>query len=227
MMRKIYLGIMALVAFMGLAFAIQPVQNWTVLSTGMYSGTPAPGYVTQGGNVTNLNIASNISTTRWAGYWGNVAGNIVLSPATDIFYQWAWTSANGGKVCAIAAPAGFDWTQVQAAAGSDVDTVWGFGASTDNAVATLATPSSITIGSIAVNPTDCTNTGGSGYTTCVVGDKATGTLTAGEKGDLAFCTAIDSTGTPFNGGAADYELLAPTNQTISQTETHYFWLELD
>lgn len=182
-MRKM---VLALLLLGSLAFAIAPVENWTLVSTGRYTQTPAAGYVTEGGNVTNLDLRGNVSTEKWAGYWGNVSGLIVLAPSAgaSLFYSWAWDSSRGGEVCAIAASSGFDWAGLQQAAASAIDSVWAFGAATDNATNTFnETCTNVDIAGINVASTAGSLTGlRNDFRTCALADQAS----PAAKQDLAF-----------------------------------------
>ncbi|MCX6768650.1 MAG: hypothetical protein NTY83_02310 [Candidatus Micrarchaeota archaeon] len=214
-----------LLAMSGLAFAIAPVENWTLVSTGKYTQTPAAGYVTEGGNVTNLDLDGNVSTEKWAGYWGDVSGDIVLAPAAGglMFYTWAWTPAEGGEVCAVAASSGFDWATVQTIAAGTIDTIWGFAVGTDDATSTLDESCDVDVAGTAVVGSDGVTTNGAGaFQTCAVGDGDDA-----DKEDVAFCVNIQDAATVFNGGTGDYQLLAATDDAMGATETHYFWIELD
>ena len=213
----------ALLLFAGLAFAIQPAEDWQVGAQGRYTQIVQANVTTEGGNVTELNLSSNISTEKWAGYWGNVTGEIVLAPNNaDMFYTWAWTSADGGEVCAVAATSGFNWAAVQTIAAATIDTIWFFdGGDTDSAVNTI--PNACNLGVAGATPVGTGNyTGVGGFETCAVGD---GDDAA--KSDVAFCVNITNSGSLFNGLSGDYELLTATNETAGASETHYFWLELN
>ncbi len=222
---KLSIGIILILFAIGVAFAIQPVGNWTLGPSTRYSPTaPGSNITTSGGNVTSMNISSNISTTKWAGYWGNISGQLLLSPGSgqNNFYSWTWNSSNGGVVCAVAAPYGFNWASVASVAASAVDTAWSFGAASDNATNTLTTSScAMTVGGIAITGTAGNKTGAGGFTTCAVDDGATTT-----KGDFAFCVNISSAGSLFNGQKGNYELMVPTNKTYGATETYSFWMDL-
>jgi len=218
----------ALLLFAGLAFAIQPAEDWDVGAQGRYTQVGQASVITEGGNVTELNLSSNISTAKWAGYWGNVTGDIVLAPNNaNMFYTWTWSATDGGEVCAVAAASGFDWSAVQAAVGSVVDTIWYFDTGdTDSGTNTIATAGDMEVAGTLVTGTDCTTTGTGGgdiFETCILADNAAPTL----KDELAFCVNITGAGTLFNGQTGDYELLTATNETAGSTETHYFWMELN
>ncbi len=218
---KILLSLLFVVEF---AFAIQPAESWTVGTPGKYVPSANANVTTEGGNVTPVNLTGNISTEKWAGYWGNVSGSIVLSPGVAMFYTWAWSSANGGEVCAVAAPSGFDWTSVQTTAAGAIDSVWNFLSSdTDSGTNTLTSSCNVDVAGTPVAGSAGVTTGGGTFETCAVADSPT----PAAKSDLAFCVNITQGGTLFNSLTGDYQLLAPTNETAGATETHYFWLELD
>ncbi len=218
--------ILALLLVGSLAFAIQPAESWNIVSTGKFAPTGNANVTTEGGNVTNLDLSGNVSTEKWAGYWGNVTGEIVLSPSagSPLFYSWMWDSSNGGKVCAVAAASGFDWSGLQGVSAAAVDGIWNFGAATDNATATFNETCAIDVAGIPIATTDGSLTGQRvDFETCVLADQPV----PAAKADLAFCVEIFQNGGLFNGFTGDYELLAPANETAGATETHYFWLELD
>jgi hypothetical protein len=225
-MKKLGIGIMMVLLGMGMAFAIQPAQSWTQISSGFYNSSPAANLTTQGGNVTAANIAGNVSTAKWAGFYGNVSAGIVLTPGglTNIFYKWAWDPAtNGGRLCVTPGTA-FDWTTVAVAAAADIDTVWTF-TGTDSAVNTLNdTCGSMTVASTDVSGAPATYTGSpaDAFQTCAIADSAT----PGTKADFAFCNVIVSS-TDFKGETSNYELIVPTDKTPGNLETYYAWLELD
>ncbi|NYZ76765.1 hypothetical protein H0O02_00425 [Candidatus Micrarchaeota archaeon] len=214
--------LLSLLFAMGLVFAIQPAEEWTVGATGRYASAANANVTTEGGNVTNVNLTGNVSTEKWAGYWGNVSGQIVLSPGTAMFYTWAWDSSDGGEVCAVAAPSGFNWATVTTVAVGVVDAAWAFVAGdADSATNTLTESCNVNIGGIPVTASAGETTGGGAFQTCAVSDGGVA------KSDLAFCVNITQGGTLFNALTGDYQLLAPANETLGATETHYFWLELD
>jgi len=218
--------LMALLAFFGILLAIQPAEEWVVGQTGKYTQVSHANVTTEGGNVTNLNLSGNISTEKWAGFWGNVSGRIVLAPGINqpMFFTWTWNSSRGGEVCAIAAASGFDWSGVQLVPASKIDSIWGFtGTDTDSAVNTLKSTCSVDVAGIPVSGSAGNFTGVGGFETCAIADQSA----PGAKSDVAFCVNITQNGNLFNGLTGDYELIAPTNETAGQFETYYFWLELD
>jgi len=217
---------LALLFAASLAFAIQPAETWTLGTTGKYTQLTTASQQTEGGNVTYGNLTGNVSTEKWAGFWGNVSGNIVLAPGANqpMFYTWAWTSADGGEVCAVAAPS-FTWASVQAVGAATIDAIWGFDVlNTDSASNTLADAScNVIVAGIAVPPSTGVTTNGGTFETCAVADAGAPVW----KDDIAFCVNITQGGTLFNSLTGDYQLLTAANETAGQYETYNFWLELD
>lgn len=208
---------------MALGFAIQEVQSLEAGTPGKYNVTAWANYTTEGGNVTEINLTTNTSTEKWAGFWGQTLGNILLAPNTSAnFYVWAWSPTSSGEVCAVAGSSGFNWATVTTITAATIDTIWDFGAATDNATNTFtASTCDLNINSIDVTDTAIADTGGA-FETCAVGD---GGNTA--KTDVAFCVRIANNVALFNNGTGDYELLVATNDTVGATEQYYFWMELD
>ena len=212
-----------LLAVSGLAFAIQPAQGWTVVSTGKFAPSVNASVTTEGGNVTNLNLAGNVSTEKWAGYWGNVTGQIVLAPnAANMFYTWAWTPADGGDVCAVL-DNGFNWAGLSAATVAQLDSAWNFAVGdTDSATSTFTNAAcTLNVAGSTVSTARALTLGGGNFYTCAARDGGTA------KGDMAFCVGIQNNAALFNGGTGDYQLLTATNETAGQTENYNFWLELN
>lgn len=216
----------AMLVLAALSFAIQPAENANWIVSGKYNQSVNVNYTTVGGNVTNLDLSSNISTEKWAGYWGNVTGRIVLAPSdtSPLLYSWAWDSTDGGEVCAIGAATGFNWATLQTPDDADIDNAFGLqSGDTDDTNSTLATSCSLDVA--GQTPTGIGNlTGVGGFETCAVSDGGTA------RSNYAFCTnitGVGSAGALFNGQTGDYELIVPTNETAGATETYFFWLELN
>ncbi|MBN2518170.1 MAG: hypothetical protein JXB14_04955 [Candidatus Altiarchaeota archaeon] len=185
--------------------------------------------ITEGGNITFLNLEAQQSTGRWAGYVGNVSGSIVLSDGSSIFFRWNDTTSDG-RVCAGTAN-NYNWTTIFALADiTQLDTAWGFAVGTDQADNTF-NRTHATCGDIGSNDitADSSKTGpdnpaADAFETCVVNDEDAANT---DKFNMAFCVLTDRTGSnnDYRGsGDSDYELLVPTAE--GSTETYYFFLEL-
>lgn len=192
---------------------------------------------TQGGNITAINIGVSTLTGKWASYYGNVSGTLILGDGTSNVYSWTWASGTGGKVC-VSTNSTFNFTGAHNITnGSGIDTAWGFtvsdvdsGNNTYNA--NLGSTSrwgcnlSFAQG-IVYNTSNITLKGSSTFTNCLIGTNIT-TLVAGQTSLLAFCTTIQplTTGLNYKSKPANYEIMVATNNTPLATETYYFYAEL-
>ncbi len=221
MNKAIIFGVM-LLTFVGLGFAIEDAESATVIKEGDYAIGTTSSDITEGGDVTALNLDGNDSTQKWAGYYGNVTGNLVLGFSnTSIMFAWSWSQADGGEVC-VSTDANFGWATISTATNSSLNTVWDFGAASDNATATYTTFENFEIAGTALSDVE-TATDLQSWETGVLDDGS-----SAAENDFAFCVKIDTTGsaTALDGSTADYQLMVPTTDTAAATETYYFFLEL-
>ena len=201
----------------GAASAIAGV-NVTGSHNTRWSGASAASLSTQGGNITEANISSNILTSRWASFWGNVAGNIVLGNGNANVYTWSWAPSNGGDVC-LSTGSNFDFSSIQAGSASEIDSAWSFGAVPDNATNTFTTTLcdlTFAQGTVA-NATNTSLKGSSTFNVCAIRETA-----GSAKNNHAFCTVISTTGKNYANQNANYEIMVPTGAS----ETYYFYAEL-
>jgi len=188
---------------------------------GRWSGITAEFVTTEGGNISGVDINGTTLTDRWASYYGNVSGDIILtdSVGTSRVYTWTWTPADGGEVCVSDASA-FNWTAVVAGLGSSIDTAMGWGSGADTGTITYTgAGGSITFNGVAPITTadSVTLTGSSTFDDVVVTDTT----------ELAYCTDIDDAGTNYAGEDADYEIMVPTPDDVGDTVDYYFFAELN
>ena len=90
-----------LVLLAGVVIAIQGATVSGESVTSKWAGSSATFNKTQGGNITQINITVTSLTSKWAVFYGNVTGSIILSTSTGNSQIFAWTYgvSNGGKVC--------------------------------------------------------------------------------------------------------------------------------
>ncbi len=200
------------------AFSIQWVQNFTASPSQRYSQIPYSIYV-EGGNKTQLNLMMNSTTRKWAGVFGNITGNIIISNNASVFYSWLWNGS--GVVCAEPNLPVFDWPNVEKAGAQDVDNVFGFSiGDVDSSFNTFTGKCNISVAGKLISDAPCKSTGE--FKTIILRDRG---YSVGKE-NLVFCTSIQENSTIFNGGTADYELLIPTNEALGEVQDYVFWLEL-
>ncbi len=225
--RKILVAMLVLIVGSLTVYAIAPASNVNWISDTSYTpGAASASDVTEGGNITVLNITGDQqSTERWAGYLGNVssASRIILanSDASSIFYNWTWDSSQGGEVCA-GTDTSYTWASLAAAVDTNIDTAWGFGDVSDDAEATFDDGNkNFEIGGVTSTAPSADTGQSDGYYTIALTDNAGGT----SETDFIFCTNITSGGTGYDGSTVDYEVIVPTS--YGATETYYFYLEMN
>lgn len=217
------------VLLFGMAFADMAGAGVSPGVQGKYNASGVAGDITtEGGNVTDVNLTANTSTEKWAGFYGNVSGNLYLQKNTDVnaLYNWTWTPTGKGTVCVSTASA-YTWGALIPADPAKIDDAWSFAhTDADSANNTLTTNCSLYInpqGELAGKGVLTYNsTGAPTWETCAVNNGTNLT----NKSEYAFCVNMSITSTVAAGGLYHYQVIAPTNATAGSTERYYFYVEL-
>jgi hypothetical protein len=201
--------------------------NVTFINTSRYEDERSPwaNTTTEEGNRTRLNFDRNVSTDRWAGFYGNVSAAIVIAQSADaqMLYAWAWNSSSGGIACASTGPT--PPSTITGASYADIDAAWGFPpASTDSAANTFNNPNcSQRFGATNMSDAYYATTGYSGdFITCAWKSTA-----APAKNDMLFCANITGNSVLYNGLTGDFEIIVPAEYGEGVYETYYFYMSLD
>jgi len=213
----------------GIVLAISGATPTQIAQTRWNGSTP--GNVTiEGGNISNTNINGTTLTDRWAAFFGNVSGTIILGDNdTTKVYTWSWAAANGGEVCLSTAGA-YDFSKSNKTNALDVAVIdaaaFGLGVAVDNATNTFTSTNCDLVfnnvnASLTSSTANVTTTGG--FNTCLLKNTATPTVT----GDFAFCTKINNSGQDYKLGSSQYQIMVPTTPTVGATETYFFYMELN
>ncbi len=184
--------------------------------------------ITEGGNITNVDLEVDSYTERWAGFYGDVTGTINLTDGTYSLYNWTWTPASEGEVIASTADSGIAWADLQNGVAVDVDNSsmgWDFSSGSDTAVLTFTDSDTFIIGNTTMTTAPAAATcGTTGYKTGIVVDVVNTSIV--DTDNFLFVVNIQNDGTTFNNGTHDFEMIVPTNDTVGETETYYFYVEL-
>jgi hypothetical protein len=222
-----FLGIMLLAS---VAFAIiGGAQVGPEVERGRWTPT-ANSVDTEGGNVSGVNVSGSVLSSKWASFYGNVTGSIVLtdSAGDNNVYEWAWSPDDGGEVC-LSQDSTYDFWGSSEVTGQNVDLAFGFSTSDTDSAANTYNDASCFL-TLEVRPGDnviytagtyLSNGGSTGYSTfqnCPI--KQTGTPT--NETHIAFCTNISASGKNYNNESANYEVMVPT----TGTDTYYFFVDL-
>ncbi len=174
---------------------------------------------TEGGNVTNMNVSSDVITSRWAGFWGNISGSIILADASgNNFYRWTVTDVTGSVVYATSAPV-VDWATLAAARESDMP-AYVQGTAPDSYNNTFTGTETFTSASQSVANANFTFT----YEGGAMGTNLKTYALKVDTSTLVFAAKAVAGTTGFNNQAVDYQLLVPAQG--GTTTTYNFYLEL-
>jgi hypothetical protein len=222
----VLLGVMLLGT--GISFAISGAVSVNKIGTTHWSGDTAANDVTEGGNITNLDINGTSLTDRWAAYYGLVTGDIALRDAADNYvFKWTWAPTDGGDVCLTTGSA-YNFAGAVAATTAGIDTAWSFTSGADQAADTfVGTCSDLNFSQgVVTTPIKITHLSPSTFMTCAIK-----TAAGAAKANFAFCTPIQdhvAVGKSYKNTAADYEVMVPTSDASgTATETYYFYMQLN
>lgn len=199
----------ALIMFGLFATSVSNVTDIEYVDSGRYNETAIDSISIDAGNVTTLNLTSNVSTAKWAGFKGNVTGNIFLGDSTDLFYTWAWEQAAGSTAVCATNESAFDFTAIDNATATDIEAAWtDYDLGMDSATNTFNNTCTLTINGLDITASGAADTTNPTAATCVATDAT----------NLAFCSAtLDATADDYN-----FAILVPADDA----ETYYFFVEL-
>ena len=223
-MKKMLFGLVVVCILASSLFAISGATTSGIVQTRWSGAVTAQTAVTQGGNITGVNLASTQLTSKWAEFNGNVTGTIRLSDTQvgSAVYVWTYTpGTNGGEVCASTGSSFPSGTPTTSTTGN-IDTQFALSAP-DNAAGTYNTTCpALTISQGALTGFIAAKLQGSStFTTCAM--NASGTAAANH----AFCTLTNTTaaGKNYLNVPSNFELLVPSTGTAGGT--YYFYMQLD
>jgi len=193
-------------------------------SRAAFNNTSSAFIPVQAGNVTELNISAMGVSDHWAGFYGDISGNITLSDGSDnVFYDWTGLNALSGEVFASNDSA-VAWAGIGCADAIEVTAIETFLgiAPTDadriNQTYTTNSHPDFEVGGVAVSGCNTTN----------VGTDATAfyqVLLTDTNGAPVFTTLINESTTGFDSAAHDFQLLVGEPDSAGTTAM-YFYIEL-
>ena len=214
---KIIVAVLAvtLIAFSTQVYADPSGAAVTTISEETYTAAVGTEDV-EGGNISSVNITGNQVTTRWAGFFGNISGGIILANAAGTsFYEW--TISNVADAIVYAANESIaSWATLGNATKTDM---YGFLSlkATDNYTETFGSKGSDDFNGNTI----------SGYYTSTWNNTEQGTLkTYSLKADtttLVWAGVAQNNVEGFDGSQVDYQILVPASATAL---TYNFYLEL-
>jgi hypothetical protein len=213
----------------GLVFGVQ-APGLTTGESGRYSDSFAGSGTAlgaQAGNVTEVNLAGTQVTTHWAGFYGNITGNITLQDANgNLFYDWQGLGAPSGEVYASNTST-VSWSTIacaNAANMTNTNNFLGMTASNSDSVFNTYDAQShggFSVAGTAISADSCnstnayTNTGADAglFQQVILSDSLNVPV---------FATIINASATSFRNTGVDFQLLAG----VPGSGTLYFFIEL-
>ncbi len=209
--------IMVLVAVMAMlvaSFAIADARE--AETTEGESGTldlneDAGSYEVTGGDVTEINLSTDASTSRWQGFFGNTSATLALGLGSSIMYDFGQQD-----VTAVYATVneGLDFSALEAVDAEEVDNIWSFTDGSDRAQFVF----NETMTQDGID--DVASLQNGNFQSFVTATEAIPSV----KTEFAFGAVVDNDGAEgFNGNIYNYELMVPTEDS---TETYYFFMRI-
>ena len=212
-------------------FGVQGATSATpgTSSRANFSEASSASVAVQAGNVTELNISGSGVTDHWAGFYGEISGNITLGDTSgNVFYDWTGLNALSGEVFA-SNDSSVNWTGIGCASAAELTSIeaslgiTATDADRINATYTSGAHPSFDVGTVTgitgCNSTNAyTNTGKDASTFYQI-------LLTDTEGDPVYTTLINDSTTGFNSVAHDFQLLVGESDAVGTTNL-YFYLEL-
>lgn len=182
----------------------------------------------EAGNVTELNITGTAVTTHWAGFYGEITGDITLSTSDgSVFYNWSGLGALSGEVFASTDNA-VSWSSIGCADVTDISTI-------ETALGILPTDADRINATYTSTAHPDFSVGGAPLSTCYSTNAYTDggldptafyqVLLADGESDAVYTTLINESLTGFNNAAHDFQLLVGESDAAGSSAL-YFYLEL-
>ena len=222
------------IMIVGTVFAADPSGSGTLAIDGSErANTPSVGQLpAQGGNVTEVDITAEVITSKWAGYYGNITGLIVLEDSSgNTFYNWSDASPTG-EVFATRNPSTPTWGSIGCADAADIGTeatALGLSTGADNLTntfcATCGNHSAFQVSSQPFTADLCT------YRSNVYdnsGDQIINwdQIILDDGNYPLYTTIINQDTTGFDGRSWDFQLLVAENSSISTMTNYFFYIEI-
>ncbi len=200
----VLLAIIILVS--GIALAVDPngAQIYSTEDKGRFP-TPAPSNISiQAGNITKVDLVSNMTTLRWTGLYGNASGSLKLGDTGGVV-MYSWSALGNLVYLCESTPT---WASLADASPENVATEYTFldGAAADNYTNTFSNAPEDIGSNLFTISSDYALTLSSGATVW-----KTYSLTDGS--NIVFSGKVSSLGQAYNGEGADYQMIVPEDGT--------------
>ncbi|MBW2990750.1 hypothetical protein KY348_03530 [Candidatus Woesearchaeota archaeon] len=214
-------------------FGVQGATNIDVGDTSranLTNFTSSQSTAVQAGNVTEMNISGQAITNHWAGFYGEVSGNLTLGDSSgNVFYDWSGIGPPEGEVFASNAST-LNWSGIGCANAAEITAIEGSlgitaGTDPDDIAGTYSNNNhpSFNVGTVSgISGCNSTNT----YVNSAPStDAFYQILLTDSNGYPVYTTLINDTEQGFDTNTHDFQLLVGESETVGTT-TLYFFIEL-
>lgn len=212
-------------------FGVQGATSISVgaSSRGSFNESSSQSTAVQAGNVTELNITGSAITDHWAGFYGEVSGNITLANSNgDVFYEWAGINTVAGEVFASNDTA-VNWSGIGCASSAEVTALESSlgiaGTDADRIEQTYDSNSHPDFNVSGTSISGCNSTNAYADTGLET-DAFYQILLTDTDGDPVYTTIINESEAGFDTNTHDFELLVGESDAAGTTSL-YFYIELD
>jgi hypothetical protein len=207
--------------------------------TGTYNATSSAYDNATGGYISEANLTSYSTTTKWQGYYGNLEGYILLADSSGHeMFNWVANISKGGEVFAVARAAvptftvvdTLDITAADADSALTNDSTWSeagsdsvnvtFSADNDNSVLYVA-GQTVTAGTRNRMYT-LDSSGNSAFAEVLLTDQSS----VNTVDDMIWTSLIVDNSENYKGTTSDFQMIVPTTDSGDATTTYYFYVEL-
>jgi hypothetical protein len=198
-------------------------------SRSVFTNTSTAVYNVFAGNTSQLNVAGDTISTHWAGFYGNISGNVTLQDsAGHVFYDWGQLGVPAGEVFASNTSA-VNWTGIgcaNAAEITNIETSLGIAAADGDTLAKTyinTNHPAFQVGGYSLSGCNSTNAFANAGRNAQLYYQVLLTDTGGNP---VYTTMINTSATSFTGSNFDFELLVGESDAAGTTPM-YFYIELD
>jgi len=197
-------------------------------ASGTFTESAATTDDAQGGNVTEVNLSTAASTTKWAGYYGQVSASLSLGISTNALFSFGDVQNDQIKSVFATKDIAFKFSDINAGTQAGLDANWTF-TTTDSDSATVAIGGNTTtisgIASVPALPLNSYSAAGVLSTTTFLSGILVDTENVA-KADYAFGVSVSPNVRDFsNSTVVDYELVVPITDGATP-ETYYFFMDI-
>jgi hypothetical protein len=225
--RILFVAMMAIM----MAFSAVAAPSGADLTPGASSRGTNPSVVTaeaQAGNVTQLDIDQTRITDIWQGFYGNVAGEIVLeNSAGDNFYNWSYVDMQGQIYASRLTIA--DWSGVACSSSAQISTEETAldipATATDgiNETFRFLNHTGFDVGAVPITANTCPST--RPYNSTGQAGDFYNLLLNSDATNIVYTAVLANNADGFDGTTVDFEILVPTDRSTGLA-TYYFYVEL-